>query len=131
MFESIWKRTLENRQYELLEIDGSPVFNVTIADIPASSNMFYGFEYRSGIKDYLPMNFIRIVNKGGTNLAIYLNDSTTSEVIVADTIYSHFGNIYSFKLENLSAAIAATGASIFTTMQHKPMGEITWKKTLF
>src|SRR5512137_537125 len=105
MFEAIWKRTIAERDYQRLEIDGSPIFDITIADIPASSNMFYGMEHRAGIMDYLPMNMIRIVNKGGTNLAIYLNDSMNYEVILADTIYTHRGNVYTFKLENLSAAV--------------------------
>lgn len=121
MFEPLWKRSIADRDYQRLEVEGSPVFNVTIADIPASSNMFYGMEHRAGIMDYLPMNMIRIVNKGGTNLAIYLNDSTNYEVILADTIYTHRGNVYTFKLENLSAAAAATGATIYCTVQHEPM----------
>lgn len=131
MFEPPWKRVLEERQNQLLQIDGSPIFDITIADLAASASMFYGTENRAGVKDYLPMNFLRIVNKGGTNLAVYLNDNTNYEVIIADTIYTHHGNVYSFKLENLSAAVAATGASIFTTVQHKPMLEETWKRTIF
>jgi hypothetical protein len=121
MFEPIWKRSIADRDYHRLEVEGSPVFNIAIADIPASGSMFYGTEHRAGIMDYLPMNMIRIVNKGGTNLAIYLNDSASYEVILADTIYTHRGNVYTFTLENLSAVAAATGASIFTTMQHEPL----------
>lgn len=116
MFEPIWKR-----DYHRLEVEGSPVFDIAIADIPLSDSMFYGMEHRAGVMDYLPMNMIRIVNKGGTNLAIYLNDSTNYEVILADTIYTHRGNVYTFKLENLSTTAAATGASIFCTVQHEPL----------
>ena len=121
MFETIWKRTIADRDYQRLEVEGSPVFDITIADIPASSNMFYGMEHRADVMNYLPMNMIRIVNKGGTNLAIYLNDSTNYEVILADTIYTHRGNIHTFKLENLSTTATATGATIFCTMQHEPL----------
>ncbi len=121
MFESIWKRTITDRDYHRLEVEGSPVFDITIADLAASANMFYGMENRALVKDYLPMNFIRIVNKGGTNLAIYLNDSTGYEIILADTIYTHRGNVHTFKLENLSTTATATGASIYCTVQHEPM----------
>jgi hypothetical protein len=116
MFEPIWKR-----DYHRLEVEGSPVFDITISDLAASATMFYGMEHRTGIMDYLPMNMIRIVNKGGTNLAIYLNDATNYEVILADTIYTHRGNVHTFKLENLSAVAAATGTSIFCTVQHEPL----------
>ena len=122
MFEPIWKRSLADVDYQRLEVQGSPVFNIPIADLAASASMFYGMEHRADVMNYLPMNMIRVVNKGGTNLAIYLNDSTNYEVILADTIYTHRGNIHTFKLENLSATAAATGASIFTTMQHEPLG---------
>jgi len=121
MFEPLWKRTLADRQHELLEIEGSPVFNITIADLAANATMFYGMEHRADVMNYLPMNMIRIVNKGGTNLAVYLNDSTNYEVILADTIWTHRGNVHTFKLENLSASATAIGASIFCTMQHEPL----------
>lgn len=121
MFKPLWERSLADRDYQRLEVQGSPIFDIAIADIPASDNMFYGTEHRAGIMDYLPMNMIRIVNKGGTNLAIYLNDNTNYEVILADTIYTHRGNVHTFKLENLSAVAAATGASIFCTVQHEPL----------
>ena len=84
--------------------------------------MFYGFEARAEIKNYLPMNFMRILNKGGTTLAIYLNDSNQYEVILSDTIYTHQGNIQSFILANLSTTTTATGSLIYTTVQHKPVG---------
>jgi len=121
MFEPLWKRSIADRDYQRLEVEGSPVFNITIADIPASSSMFYGMEHRADVMNYLPMNMIRIVNKGGTNLALYLNDSTNYEVILADTIYTHRGNVHTFKLENLSATVAAAGALIYTTVQHEPL----------
>ena len=121
MFESIWKRSIADRDYQRLEVEGSPVFNITIADLAASATMFYGMEHRAGVMDYLPMNMIRVVNKGGTNLALYLNDSASYEVILADTIYTHRGNVHTFKLENLSASATAIGASIYCTMQHEPL----------
>lgn len=122
MFESIWKRTIEARDRQRLDVEGSPPFTITIADIAANSQMFYGFQSRDGIHDYLPMNFLRILNKGGTTLQIYLNDNTNGEIILADTIYTHVGEVQNFILANLSTTTTATGALIYTTVQHKPIG---------
>lgn len=122
MFEPLWKRATQNQDRQRLDVEGSPVFNITIADILASGSMFYGMEHRAGVMDYLPMNFLRILNKGGTALAVYLNESTSYEVILPDTIFTHNGIIRNFTLSNLSTTTTATGAQIYTIVQHKPVG---------
>jgi hypothetical protein len=105
-----------------LDVEGSPPFTITIADIAASAQMLYGTEHQAGIKDFLPMNFLRILNKGGTTLRIYLNDNTNGEIILPDTIYTHGGEVWNFMLSNLSTTTTATGSLIYCTVQHKPVG---------
>jgi hypothetical protein len=117
MFESIWKRAQQDRL-----IIGSPPFEISIADIVASGSMFYGMEHRAEINNFLPMNFIRMMNKGGTTLKIYVNDQVSGEEILDNTIYQRTGEIWSFKLENLSTTTTATGATIFTHVQRKAAG---------
>jgi len=118
MFEPIWKRAQQKRFFE-----GSPPFEITIADILASSNMTFGMESRAEINNFLPMNFIRILNKGGTTLKIYVNDSANGEVILDGTIYTRYGEVWSFRLDNLSVTTTATGSLIYCTVQRKPVGD--------
>lgn len=101
--------------------EGSPAFNVTISNISASAQALYGFDNDSNIRKFLPLNYIRIINKGNETLKIYLNQSSVAEIILDDTIYEHYGNFYSFILENVGSG-TATGSTIYTTVQRKPLG---------
>ena len=103
-------------------IKGSPVFEVTMQDLAASAEYVYGFESDDNIQKFLPLNFVRILNKTGCNLKIYLSQGTYGEVILDDTVYSNYGNFYSFKLENLDDTDTAEGANMFCTVQRKPAG---------
>ncbi len=122
MFESIWKRTLLDRARKL-DIEGSPPFPVTIADLAASGSMFYGMEHRTDVSNFNPMNYLRILNKGGTTLQIVVNENTGNpETIPDSTAWEFKGIIRSFTLTNLSTTSTATGTLIYTTVQHKPLG---------
>jgi len=99
---------------------GSPPFNVTCSDISASSKDVFGFSADATISKFLPLNFIRIVNNGGTDLKIYMAQSGNYEVILNDTIYTNTGNFYSFILENLDSSNAVNGSQVFITVQRKP-----------
>lgn len=101
---------------------GSHPFEVTIADILADGQAVYGFESNNEINKFLPLNFCRIINKGGTALKIYIGQKTDGEVILDDTIFNHRGNFYSFKLLNLDGSTTATGTGIHTTVQKKAGG---------
>jgi len=98
---------------------GSHPFEVTITDLAANANKVYGFESDTDIQKFLPLNFCRIINKSGQDLKIYIGQKTDGEVILDDTIFNHYGDFFSFKLENLSATTTATGATTYTTVQRK------------
>ena len=104
--------------------EGSQPFKVTITDLVASAKKIYGFDSEVDIRKFLPLNYLRIINKGGTTLKIYIGQSMSrdEEVILDDTIYTHFGEFYSFELENLDTSTTATGAKIYTTVQRKAGG---------
>lgn len=105
---------------ERLAIEGSPPFNVTISDLAASASMVYGFDDDRTISKYLPLNFLRIVNNGGTDLKVYINQGTKYEIIINNTIYTYTGILRSFILANADTSNTATGANIYTTVQRKP-----------
>ena len=108
---------IKNKRFK----EGSPAFNVTITDLATTVSKLYGFSSDSNIRKFLPLNYVKIVNKGGYTLKIYLNQSSQAEIILDDTIYEYYGNFYSFILENVGAG-TATGASIYTTVQRKTLG---------
>lgn len=108
---------IKNKRFK----EGSPAFDVTISDITTGATKLYGFGSDSNIRKFLPLNYIRIMNKGNEILKIYLNQSSQAETILDDTIYEHYGNFYSFILENTGAG-TATGATIYTNVQRKPLG---------
>lgn len=101
---------------------GSKKHSVTISDLTASATKLYGFEEDSTLKKYLPLNFLRIVNKGGTDLKVYINQSSDGEIILDDTIYTFNGNFYSFILENTDGSTTATGSNVYCTVQRQPTG---------
>jgi len=103
-----------------LRSQGSPPFNVTCSDISATSKDLFGFDADNTINKFLPLNFIRIVNNGGTDLKVYMNQSSNYEVILNDTIYTNTGNFYSFILENTDSSNAVDGDNVFITVQRKP-----------
>lgn len=100
-------------------MQGSPPFNVPCTDISASSKDLFGFDSDSTINKFLPLNFIRIVNNGGTDLKIYMNQSFNYEVILNDTIYTNTGNFFSFILENTDSTNSVNGDNVFITVQRK------------
>ena len=112
---------LENMNRRRLHNKGSPRLSVTIADITASSYKVYSFEEDRDINKFLPLNFLRILNKSGQNLKIYVNQ-TNPEILLDDTTYESYGDFFSFKLENLSATTTATGSGIHVTVQRKTGG---------
>jgi len=119
----ILPRVLSNKGIEEIRLkrkkEGSQPFEVTISDLTASAEKIYGFDSDSNIRKYLPLNYCRIINRGGTDLKIYIGQGSNGEVILNDTIYTHYGNFYSFTLENLNASDTATGSNIYATVQRK------------
>jgi hypothetical protein len=104
-------------------LPGSSPFEVSIADLAASASMMYGMEHRTDVMGFLPMNYLRIMNKGGTTLKIYVNDSTNGEVIPDSTAWEWKGAaLWNFTLTNLSTQNTAIGALVYTTVQQKPTG---------
>lgn len=113
---------LENTNIRRLRRQGSPRFSVSINDIPASANCVYGFEEDPKIRKFLPLNFLRILNKSGVTLKIYVGQTTDGEIILDDTSYESYGNFYTFNIENISDTTTATGSGIYTTVQRKTGG---------
>ena len=113
------RRKLKNKR---LHITGSPKVTVTIADLLASSSMLYGWEDDNSIRKFLPLNYLRIHNKGGTRLKVYVGQKSDGEVIDDDTIWTYHGNFWSFLLENTDAGSTATGSLIFVNAQRIPDG---------
>jgi len=99
--------------------EGSELFEVSISNISAEAQAVYGFDSNSAIRKFLPLNYCRIHNKGGTRLKIYMNQKTYGEPIDDDTVWTYYGTFFSFLLENLSTTSTATGATIFATVQKK------------
>jgi len=97
---------------------------MTITDLAAEAKKIYGFEDDRDIRKFTPLNWIRIMNKGGTTLKAYINQSSTGEEILDDTVWTHTGELYNFTLENMSTTTAATGATIYVKVQRKPAGVI-------
>lgn len=116
------KQTIQEIRNKRLYVEGSPVYEVTISDLSASAQKVYGFSDDSNIRKFLPLNFLRIVNKGGTDLKVYVGQKTYGEIILDDTIYTHYGDFYSFNLVNQSTSTTATGDDIHVTVQRKPGG---------
>lgn len=113
---------MQDLKEKRLKRKGSHPFEIIITDLAANANKVYGFENNSEINKFLPLNFCRIINKGGQDLKIYIGQKIDGEVILDDTIFNHYGNFFSFKLENLSSTTTATGAKIYTTVQRKVGG---------
>ena len=103
-----------------LFIEGSPRFQVTIADLISGAQMLYGFENDANIRKYLPLNWLRIVNDSGQDLKIYVGQSNP-EIIKNNSIFTQNGNYWSFLLENIGSG-TATGTLIYTHVQRKPVG---------
>lgn len=101
--------------------EGSPAFSVTITDLATTVSKLYGFEDDSDIRKFLPLNYIRLINKSSQTLKIYLNQTSVGEIILDDTIFEHYGPLYSFILENVGSG-TATGSTTYTTVQLKPTG---------
>ena len=94
-------------------------FKFDIDDIDAGAKKVYGFDDDAEIRRYLPVDFLRILNKSSQPLAIFINQNKNAEeIILDDVIFLHDGNFFSFTLENVGTE-TATGAAIYTTVQKK------------
>jgi len=105
-----------------LNVGGSPPFEIECSDIAASAKELFGFESNSDYNKFLPLNFVRIINNGGTDLKIYLNQGSNGETILDDTIYSANQIFRSFIVENLDSSNAVDGSKVYITVQRKPRG---------
>jgi len=103
-----------------LVTEGSAKFTVTITDLIAGAKKLYGFDTDSEIRKYLPLNYLRIQNKGGTILKVYVSQRSDGEVIQKDMIWTHHGDFYTFTLENLDGSTTATGSQIYVDVQRNP-----------
>jgi len=113
------RRKLKNKR---LHTEGSPKFGVTITDLTASAQKLYGWDDNNDIRKFLPLNYLRIHNKGGTRLKVYVGQKSDGEVIDDDTIWTYHGNFWTFLLENTSTTSTATGSLIFVNAQRIPDG---------
>jgi len=105
-----------------LYIEGSEKFEVSISDISASAKALYGFSDDATIRKYLPLNFLRIHNRGGTHLKVYVGGKSDGEIVDDDTVWTYEGDFWTFLLENLDASNTATGSEIFVHVQRIPTG---------
>jgi len=105
-----------------LYTEGSELLTVTISNLAASAQKLYGFSTDATIRKYLPLNYIRIFNDSSCNLKVYVNNSSTSEPILKNTIWTYEGNFNTFLLENMDTENEATGTDIYCTVQRKPLG---------
>lgn len=118
-------RQQKDRTFERLHLEGSPAFEITIPDIAASAKMIFGFESNADQRKYLPMNYIRITNKGGTTLKIRKNGDSEGDIILNDTYFVKSKEpIWSFEIENLDTATTATGALIYCVVRRVPDREV-------
>lgn len=122
MFPRVYSRydrqAIKNRR---LNIEGSPKFEVTISDLAADAEKLYGFSSDYDIRKFLPLNYLRIHNKGGARLKVYVGQKSNGEVVEDDTVWTSHGEFYNFKLENIDTG-TATGSLIFVNVQRIPGG---------
>jgi len=116
------RKTAQDLKRKRLYIEGSEKFEVDIDDIAESGKALYGFSTDTTIRKYLPLNFLRIHNKGGTNLKVYVNQKSDGEPVDDDTVFTFEGDFWTFLLENLDDSNQATGADINVLVQRIPTG---------
>jgi hypothetical protein len=119
LYSEAERQKLKNKR---LHIEGSPKVSVTIADLSALAQMLYGWEDDNTVRKFLPLNYLRIHNKSGCRLKVYVGQKSGGEVIDDDTIWTYHGNFWTFLLENMDTGSTATGASIFVNAQRLPDG---------
>ena len=102
-----------------VDIIGSPVYQITIDDIPDGE--FRDYDLDTGVyKKYVPYDYIEIYNKSNLDLKLVLNDVHTfpipSNVVTSKTDLP-FRRI---RILNDSGS-ALTGSDLYVTIQHTPI----------
>jgi hypothetical protein len=115
------QKTVQELRNKRLFQYGSESLSVTITDLTTGLAKVYGFENDANIRKYLPLNYLRIQNKSGADLKVYVGQKANGEIILDDTTFTYYGNFFSFKLENIDT-VTATGSTCYCDVQRKPSG---------
>ena len=91
--------------------EGSEKFEVEISDLEAEAQALYGFSTNTTIRKYLPLNYLRIHNRGGTHLKVYVNQKSDGEPVDDDTIFIFESDFWTFLLENLDTVLSKLSIS--------------------
>jgi len=102
-----------------VDIIGSPVYQITIDDIPDGE--FRDYDLDTGVyKKYVPYDYIEIYNKSNLDLKLLINDvhqfPIPSNVVMSKTDLP----FRRFRIINDSGS-ALTGSNLYVTVQHTPI----------
>ena len=97
------------------EILGSPRFVISVPAIAASGIKFYNFEDNiPASKKHAPFDFVKVRNKGGTDINIWKNQNSSEKLLVYNDTIETIENepIAGIAIENTSSTTSTTADAI-------------------